>query len=207
MSADRIDEVALVNLLMEVRACRHCQDRLPLGPRPVLRAGSGARLLIIGQAPGTRVHASRVPWDDPSGDRLRRWLQLDNDRFYDESRVAIIPMGFCYPGKGKSGDLPPSPDCAPLWHDRLLRALPDIRLVLLVGAYAQKYYLPRTPAVGQATPRETLTQRVRRWRDFGPVYFPLPHPSGRNTLWLRRNPWFESDVVPALRLRLQQALG
>jgi len=207
VSADSVDEVSLVDLLVQVRACRHCQDRLPLGPRPVLRAGSGARLLIIGQAPGTRVHASGIPWDDPSGDRLRRWLQLDNDRFYDESRVAIIPMGFCYPGKGKSGDLPPSPDCAPLWHDRLLRALPDIRLVLLVGAYAQKYYLPRTPAVVQATPGETLTQRVRRWRDFGPFYFPLPHPSGRNTLWLRRNPWFESDVVPALRLRLQQALG
>ncbi len=207
MSADGFDEVPLLDLLAQVRACRHCQDQLPLGPRPVLRAGSGARLLIIGQAPGTRVHASGIPWDDPSGDRLRRWLQLDNDRFYDESRVAIIPMGFCYPGKGKSGDLPPSPNCAPLWHDRLLRALPDIRLVLLVGVYAQKYYLSRTPAVAQATPGETLTRRVQRWRDFGPFYFPLPHPSGRNALWLRRNPWFESEVVPALRVRLQQVLA
>ncbi len=149
MSADSVDEVSLVDLLAQVRACRHCQDRLPLGPRPVLRAGSGARLLIIGQAPGTRVHASGIPWDDPSGDRLRRWLQLDNDRFYDESQVAIIPMGFCYPGKGKSGDLPPSPDCAPLWHDRLLRALPDIRLVLLVGVIRAEV-LPATDARGGA---------------------------------------------------------
>ena len=157
-----------MDLLAQVRACRHCQDTLPLGPRPVLRAGSGARVLIVGQAPGTRVHASGIPWDDPSGDRLRHWLQLDSDRFYDESRIAIIPMGFCYPGRGKSGDLPPPPDCAPLWHGRLLKALPDIRLVLLVGAYAQQYYLPQTPAAALATRTETLTRRVQRWRDFGP---------------------------------------
>ncbi len=207
MTADRTGDVSLVDLLAQVRACRHCQDSLPLGPKPVLRAAAGARLLIIGQAPGTRVHASGVPWDDPSGDRLRRWLQLDPERFYDESRVAIIPMGFCYPGRGRSGDLPPPPDCAPLWHERLLAALPDIRLVLLVGSYAQQYYLPRTPAAAQATRSETLTERVRRWRDFGPGYFPLPHPSPRNTLWLRRNPWFEAEVVPALRVRLHQALG
>jgi uracil-DNA glycosylase len=163
-------------------------------------------VLIIGQAPGTRVHASGIPWDDPSGDRLRHWLQLDSDRFYDESRIAIIPMGFCYPGRGKSGDLPPPPDCAPLWHGRLLKALPDIRLVLLVGAYAQQYYLPQTPAAALATRTETLTRRVQRWRDFGPVYFPLPHPSPRNTLWLRRNPWFEDDVVPVLRTRLHRIL-
>jgi uracil-DNA glycosylase len=194
-------------LLAQVRACRHCQETLPLGPNPVLRAGSGARVLIVGQAPGTRVHASGIPWDDPSGDRLRRWLQLDSDRFYDESRIAIIPMGFCYPGRGKSGDLPPRPECAPLWHQRLLRALPDIRLVLLVGAYAQQYYLPQTPAAAQATRSETLAQRVQRWRDFGPDYFPLPHPSPRNTLWLRRNPWFEEEVVPALRTRLHRILG
>ena len=157
-----------MDLLAQVRACRHCQDTLPLGPRPVLRAGSGARVLIVGQAPGTRVHASGIPWDDPSGDRLRHWLQLDSDRFYGESRIAIIPMGFCYPGRGKSGDLPPPPDCAPLWHGRLLKALPDIRLVLLVGAYAQQYYLPQTPAAALATRTETLTRRVQRWRDFGP---------------------------------------
>ncbi|MEE4144662.1 MAG: uracil-DNA glycosylase family protein [Halieaceae bacterium] len=207
MTADKAGEVALVDLLAQVRACRHCQDSLPLGPKPVLRAGSGARVLIIGQAPGTRVHASGTPWDDPSGDRLRRWLQLDSEQFYDESRVAIIPMGFCYPGRGKSGDLPPPPDCAPLWHERLLGVLPDIRLVLLVGAYAQQYYLSQTPAAALATPGETLARRVQRWRDFGPRYFPLPHPSPRNTLWLRRNPWFEQEVVPVLRTRVHRILG
>jgi uracil-DNA glycosylase len=206
VTAGKTGEIPLVDLLAQVRACRHCQDTLPLGPRPVLRAGSGARVLIIGQAPGTRVHASGIPWDDPSGDRLRHWLQLDSDRFYDESRIAIIPMGFCYPGRGKSGDLPPPPECAPLWHGRLLKALPDIRLVLLVGAYAQQYYLPQTPAAALATRTETLTRRVQRWRDFGPGYFPLPHPSPRNTLWLRRNPWFEEDVVPVLRTRLHRIL-
>jgi uracil-DNA glycosylase len=153
------------------------------------------------------VHASGIPWDDPSGDRLRRWLQMEPEQFYDESTVAIIPMGFCYPGRGKSGDLPPPPDCAPLWHERLLAQLPDLALVLLVGSYAQQYYLPVTPAAQQAPPGETLARRVQRWRDFGPRYFPLPHPSPRNTLWLRRNPWFEAEVVPALQRRLRQALG
>jgi uracil-DNA glycosylase len=150
------------------------------------------------------VHASGIPWNDPSGDRLRQWLQLGPEQFYDESRVAIIPMGFCYPGKGKSGDLPPPPGCAPRWHERLLAQLPQLELVLLVGAYAQQYYLPHTPAAAAASRGETLARRVQRWRDFGPRYFPLPHPSPRNTLWLRRNPWFEEEVVPALRARLQQ---
>ena len=199
-------DIPLVDLLALVRSCNHCQDKLPLGPRPVLRAGSGARLLIVGQAPGTRVHASGVPWDDPSGDRLRHWLQLDPDRFYNEDEVAIVPMGFCYPGRGKSGDLPPAPDCAPLWHSRLLAQLPQIELVLLIGMYAQRYYLAQTPASEQSSPGETLTRRVSRWRDFGPRYFPLPHPSPRNTLWLRRNPWFESEVIPALQTRVRQAL-
>jgi uracil-DNA glycosylase len=192
--------ITLVDLLADIRSCRHCEASLPLGPRPVLRAGASARVLIVGQAPGTRVHASGIPWDDPSGDRLRRWLQMEPEQFYDESTVAIIPMGFCYPGRGKSGDLPPPPDCAPLWHERLLAQLPDLALVLLVGSYAQQHYLPVTP------PGETLARRVQRWRDFGPRYFPLPHPSPRNTLWLRRNPWFEAEVVPALQRRLRQAL-
>jgi uracil-DNA glycosylase len=201
------EELPLVDLLARVRACRHCEDALPLGPNPVLRAATGARVLIVGQAPGTRVHASGIPWNDPSGDRLRRWLQLEREQFYDESRIAIIPMGFCYPGRGKSGDLPPPPDCAPLWHERLLRALPELQLVLLVGAYAQRYYLPQTPAAALVTRGGTLADRVQRWRDFGPRYFPLPHPSPRNTLWLRRNPWFEEDVVPALRTRLHRILA
>ncbi len=187
-------DMPLRDLLREIRSCRHCADFLPLGPRPVLRASPTARLLIVGQAPGTRVHASGVPWDDPSGDRLRQWLCLAPQQFYDESHVAIVPMGFCYPGRGKSGDLPPPPDCAPLWHARLLKHMPQVELVLLVGSYAQNHYLGRSAA--------TLTERVRRWSDFGPRYFPLPHPSPRNTLWLRRNPWFEHEVLPALRERL-----
>ncbi len=188
------DTLPLADLLDEVRACRHCEERLPLGPRPVLRAAATARLLIVGQAPGTRVHASGVPWDDPSGDRLRDWLALDKDRFYDTSRVAIMPMAFCYPGRGASGDLPPDAACAPRWHEPLLAQMPQLELVLLVGRYAQAYYLEN--------PGETLTSRVRRWRDFGPRYLPLPHPSPRNNLWLRRNPWFEAELLPALRERL-----
>jgi uracil-DNA glycosylase len=195
------DRIPLRALLADVRACRHCAADLPLGPNPVLRAGEGARLLIVGQAPGTRVHASGVPWDDASGDRLRQWLQLSPEAFYDESRVAIIPMAFCYPGRGRSGDLPPSPACAPRWHERLLARLPALELVLLVGSYAQQYYL------ADATAGETLTSRVQRWRDFGPRFFPLPHPSPRNNLWLRRNPWFEEEVLPALRQRLAPLLG
>ena len=190
--------IALVDLLAEIRACRHCEQTLPLGPNPVLRASTTARLVIVGQAPGTRVHASGIPWDDPSGDRLRQWLQVERDQFYDESGIAIVPMGFCYPGKGKSGDLPPSPDCAPLWHARLFEQMPQLELVLLVGSYAQQQYLDGAG--------ETLTDRVRRWADFGPRYFPLPHPSPRNNLWLRRNLWFEQEVLPALRVHVGQLL-
>jgi uracil-DNA glycosylase len=144
------------------------------------------------------VHASGIPWDDPSGDRLRQWLQLDKETFYDESCIAIIPMGFCYPGRGKSGDLPPRPECAPLWHEPLLARLPAVELILLVGSYAQAYYL------GAST--ETLAARVKRWRDFSPRFLPTPHPSPRNTLWLRRNPWFETEVVPVLRERVRALL-
>jgi uracil-DNA glycosylase len=194
MKQRRTENIPLTDLLWEIRSCRHCEEQLPLGPNPVLRASSTARVVIVGQAPGTKVHASGVPWDDPSGIRLRQWLQLAPEQFYDESRIAIVPMGFCYPGKGKSGDLPPSPECAPLWHARLFEHMPQLELVLLVGSYAQNHYLGRS--------HETLTERVRRWADFGPRYLPLPHPSPRNTLWLRRNPWFEAKVVPALRERL-----
>ena len=198
MAATDSNLIPLQDLLARIRACDHCADSLPLGPNPVVRASASARLLIIGQAPGTRVHATGIPWNDPSGDRLRDWLQVDRDTFYDEERIAIVPMGFCYPGKGKSGDLPPSPDCAPLWHEDLLAHMPDLELVLLVGSYAQTHYLGKS--------RETLTERVRRWRDFGPRYLPLPHPSPRNTLWLKRNPWFEASVVPELRQRVSSFL-
>ncbi|WP_235898661.1 uracil-DNA glycosylase family protein [Parahaliea maris] len=190
------DRLPLQDLLATIRDCEHCADRLPLGPRPVLRASTSARLLIVGQAPGTRVHASGVPWDDPSGDRLRDWLQLDRPAFYDGTRIAIVPMGFCYPGRGKSGDLPPDPECAPRWHGLLLQRMPQLELTLLVGSYAQQYYLD--------APGTTLTRRVQDWRDYGPMQFPLPHPSPRNNLWLRRNPWFEGEVIPALRDRVRQ---
>ena len=187
-------ELQMRDLLARVRDCRHCEADLPLGANPVLRASTTARLLIVGQAPGTRVHATGIPWNDPSGDRLREWLQLDRETFYDEARIAIVPMGFCYPGRGRSGDLPPRPECAALWHEQLIQLMPALELVLLVGSYAQNHYLGKS--------RETLTQRVQRWREFAPRYVPTPHPSPRNTLWLRRNPWFEAEVVPAIRERL-----
>ncbi|MCP5356775.1 MAG: uracil-DNA glycosylase family protein [Pseudomonadales bacterium] len=189
---------SLTRLLEQVRNCRLCAEHLPLGPRPVVRALPSARLMIIGQAPGTKVHASGIPWDDASGKRLRDWLQMDKEVFYDESRVAIMPMGFCYPGKGRSGDLPPRPECAPQWHAALMSELPQLSLVLLIGQYAQRYYLPQKPA--------SLTETVQQWREAGPRYFPLPHPSPRNQLWLKRNAWFESEVLPALRARVNDCL-
>jgi len=186
---------ALDSLLREVRACRLCAEHLPLGPRPVLRMTATARLLIIGQAPGTKVHETGIPWNDRSGDRLRQWLAMDRDVFYDESRVAIMPMGFCYPGVDKNGgDRPPRRECAPKWHEPLRAHLPDIELTLLVGAYAQGRYL-------DGRRKATMTETVRAWRDYGPEFLPLPHPSWRNTGWLKKNPWFEQELVPVLRRR------
>lgn len=187
----------LEQLLVRIRACRVCEAHLPLGPKPVLRAASTARLLIVGQAPGTRVHASGIPWDDPSGDRLRQWLGLEAATFYDTRRVAIMPMGFCYPGRGKSGDLPPRPECAPLWHDPVLAHLPQLSLILLVGQYAQRYYL---------RDRRTLTERVLNHADYAPRFWPLLHPSPRNTFWLQRHPEFEQVILPRLRARIIQLL-
>jgi uracil-DNA glycosylase len=181
----------LTALLEEVRACQACEGALPFPPRPVLRAQSSARLLVVGQAPGTRVHETGIPWNDPSGDRLRQWLAMDREFFYDDSRVAIIPMGFCYPGKGKSGDLPPRPECARLWREQLLQCLPNIELTLLIGRYAQEYHIPQAG--------KSVTEVVKQWKTLMPEYFPMPHPSPRNQLWLRRNPWFEREAVPALR--------
>ncbi len=183
-------------VIAAARACRVCAAHLPLGPRPVLRAKASARLLIVGQAPGTRVHESGVPWNDASGDRLRDWLALDREAFYDEARIAIVPMGFCYPGRdARGGDNPPRPECAPLWHPPLTANLPNVRLTLLVGRYAQGHYLG-------ARRRGNLTETVRAWADYAPRFVPLPHPSWRNTAWLRRNPWFEKDLLPALRARV-----
>lgn len=183
-------------LLERVRACTLCAAHLPLGPRPVLRASATARVLIVGQAPGTKVHASGVPWDDRSGDRLRAWLALDREAFYDESRVAIVPMGFCYPGKAGSGDAPPRRECAPAWHARLLASMPGVQLTLLVGQYAQRHYLGTSD----------LTSTVRDWRAHAPRFVPLPHPSPRNVAWFVRNPWFEDEVLPSLRARVAESL-
>jgi uracil-DNA glycosylase len=190
---------ALATLLREVRACRLCEAALPLGPRPVLQASAGARLLIVGQAPGTRVHASGVPWSDASGRRLREWLQLDEATFYDAGRVAILPMGLCYPGRAGSGDAPPRPECRRTWHPRLLPLLPDVELVLLIGQYAQAYFLG-------GDRKATLTDTVRAWRDYLPRYLPLPHPSPRNVAWFKANPWFEADVLPTVRGRVHELL-
>ncbi|HTA65437.1 MAG TPA: uracil-DNA glycosylase family protein [Xanthomonadaceae bacterium] len=189
----------LETLLKRVRACRLCESHLPLGANPILRAGATARLLIVGQAPGTKVHATGIPWNDASGNRLRDWLGMDRETFYDEMVVAIVPMGFCYPGRGKGGDLPPRPECAPTWHPKILPLLPDVRLVLLIGSYAQAAFL------GDAR-RETLTDTVRAAKDYLPRYVPLPHPSPRNQMWLRRNPWFDETIVPLLRRQVAKAL-
>lgn len=174
-----------------------CAASLPAGPRPIVQVGAAARLVIIGQAPGALVHASGVPWQDDSGNRLRDWTGLEKGEFYDPRKVALVPMGFCYPGKGKSGDLPPRPECAPLWHGRLLGELKSARLTLLVGSYAQAHYLESF---------RTLTDTVRQFGSFGPDFFPLPHPSWRSGIWMRRNPWFEADVLPALRKAVRTAL-
>jgi uracil-DNA glycosylase len=191
---------SLSALLGEIRGCRVCAAHLPLGPRPILRARASARLLIVGQAPGTKVHESGIPWDDRSGERLRDWLQLDRAAFYDDSRVAIVPMGFCYPGvDAHGGDRPPRRECAPLWHARLLALLPRLELTLLVGSHAQHYYLTDRGA-------RTMTETVRGWRDCAPRFIPLPHPSWRNTAWLRRNPWFETELLPELRRRARNLL-
>lgn len=187
-------------LLARIRACRLCEAELPLGPRPVLRARSGARLLIVGQAPGTKVHESGIPWNDASGIRLRHWLGLERETFYDEARIAIVPMGFCYPGKGASGDLPPRPECAATWHASLLRHLPEVRLTLLIGHYAQAHFLGDRRG-------KTLTDTVRDYAAFLPTAIPLPHPSPRNQLWLRANPWFEEDLVPVLRKHVAAAIA
>lgn len=186
-------------LLSEIRACRHCEPHLPLGANPVIQAHQEAKLLIIGQAPGTRVHHSSIPWNDPSGDRLREWLGLDKTQFYDAKHIAIMPMGLCYPGKGRSGDLPPRKECAPMWHQKVLEALPNIGMTLLIGQYAQRYYLSDKP--------HSLTETVKQWQTWAPHTLPLPHPSPRNTLWLKRNPWFEAEVVPYIRQYVHEHLN
>ncbi len=191
--------LGLDQLLPRIRSCRECEAHLPLGPRPVVRAEEGARILVVGQAPGTKVHESGVPWDDASGDHLREWLELDKEVFYDASRIAIAPMGFCYPGKRKGGDAPPRKECAPLWHAPLIDALPSLELIVLSGQYALAYYL-------RAGRKKNLTETVRAFRDHLPRYFALPHPSWRSKPWMKKNPWFETDVLPELRKRVKALL-
>ncbi|MDV2079022.1 uracil-DNA glycosylase family protein [Marinobacter xestospongiae] len=186
-------------LLGRVRQCTICEAELPYPPRPVVQASESSRILVVGQAPGRRVHETGLPFNDPSGDRLRTWMNIDRETFYDPQRLAILPMGFCYPGTGKSGDLPPRPECAPAWRETLLSRLPNIRLTLVIGQYAQAYHLSGA--------RQSVSQRVAQWQDFWPDVVPLPHPSPRNNLWLRRHPWFEADVVPAIQTRVAEILA
>lgn len=186
-------------LVAQVRQCRICESELPLGPRPVIQISRSARILVVGQAPGRRVHETGLPFNDPSGDRLRDWMGINRDTFYDENQLAILPMGFCYPGTGKSGDLPPRPECAPAWRDLLLERLEHIELTLAIGQYAHAWHLPGG--------KVSVTERVRRWQEVWPKILPLPHPSPRNNLWLRRNPWFEEEVIPELRQRVAAILG
>ena len=187
-------------LLAEIRGCTVCAAHLGAGPRPIVQVSATASIVIIGQAPGARVHASGIAWHDASGERLREWTGLTPRQFYDPAKVALLPMGFCFPGTGRSGDLPPRPECAPLWHDRVLSLLPSQRLTLLVGSYAQARYLPQTR-------RQSLTERVAEFRAHLPVFLPLPHPSWRSTGWMVRNPWFERDVLPELRRIIADSKG
>ncbi|MGB7371832.1 uracil-DNA glycosylase family protein [Erythrobacter sp.] len=192
-------ENAAAQLHREIAACTLCAEHLPLGPRPVVQFSPRSRILIIGQAPGTKVHESGIPWDDDSGDRLRGWLGMDKPSFYDPDLVALMPMGFCYPGKASGGDAPPRRECAPAWHDRLLAMLPKDRLTLLVGAYAQRHYLPGTRKL-------SMTERVRRASDFAPS-FPLPHPAWRSRIWMGKHPWFEDEIVPMLRRTIEHRIA
>ena len=185
--------MSLTSLLRDVRACAICRTALPLGARPILQLASTAKLLIISQAPGKKVHETGIAWNDASGDRLRDWLGLDRPAFYDKTRVAILPIGLCYPGAEEAGgDKPPRPECAPLWHPRLLRHLPNIQLTLLVGQYAQRHYLGTRQ-------KASMTDTVRAFSEYGPQFFPLPHPSWRSVVWTRKHRWFEETVIPNLR--------
>jgi uracil-DNA glycosylase len=187
------------HLLQKIRGCTICSKDLTLGPRPILRASTNSKILVVGQAPGTRVHQTGIPWNDPSGERLRSWLEMSSKEFYDESKLAIIPMGFCYPGKGKSGDLPPRKECAENWHPELLPLMKNIKLTLLIGQYAINYFLGNRK-------KKNLTETVRNYREYLPKFFPLVHPSPRNFSWLKKNPWFDEELVPELRFYVNKVL-
>jgi len=186
------------DLINSIKQCQICTE-LPLGPRPIFQLGSKSKILIAGQAPGRITHEKNIPFDDPSGNRLREWLGIDRDAFYDKEKFAILPMGFCYPGTGKGGDLPPRPECAVSWRAKALSTVPDISLTLVIGKYAMDWHLPDRP-------KENLTETVRKWRSYWPHILPLPHPSPRNNIWLKRNPWFSTDVIPALQARVHDLI-
>ncbi|WP_025739804.1 uracil-DNA glycosylase family protein [Aquimarina pacifica] len=184
------------DLLLEISKCTKCSEYLELGPRPIVSCSKESKVVIIGQAPGSVVHKTGIPWDDKSGENLRNWMGIDSDIFYDPSRVALIPMGFCYPGKGKTGDLPPRKECAPLWHNVLLEQIKKVELTILIGSYAQNYYL-------QNKAKRTLTETVKNFEEYLPEYFVLPHPSPRNNIWQAKNSWFKETVIPGLKLKVQ----
>ena len=193
--------MSLPRLLREISACRICEAELPHSPRPILRASGSARLLIISQAPGSKVHQTGVPWNDASGNRLRDWMDLDRSMFYDRTKIAIIPTGFCYPGAAASGgDKPPRPECAPLWHERVLDHLPNLQLTLLVGQYSQKRYM----GLGR---KGSMTETVKAFTEYGPKFFPLPHPSWRSGIWMQRRSWFEQETIPWLRKAVRRAIN
>jgi len=188
----------LNSLKTQVQNCVLCEADLPLGPRPVIQLSNESKILIAGQAPGLKVHQSGIPFNDASGDRLRQWLGVDKTDFYDDTKFAILPMGFCYPGKGKSGDLPPRAECAIAWREQLLAELKNIELTIVIGLYAHVYHLPNA--------NKKLTENIKNWQDFWPKVIPLPHPSPRNNIWLKRNAWFEDELLPPLKLRVQELL-
>ena len=198
---NKVDPRAVSRLLRDIRACRICEPYLPHGARPVIHASATAKLCIVAQAPGLRVHETGISFNDPSGDRLREWMGVSRETFYDESRVAIIGMGFCFPGyDANGGDLPPRKECAEAWQDKLFATLPNFKLTLLVGTYAFKWHLK-----GRA--KANVTETVRAWREYAPRYIPLPHPSWRNNAWLKKNPWFEQELLPTLRKRVKATIG
>lgn len=188
------------NLLQKIKKCKACEQHLEYGVNPIVAVSSKSKLIIIGQAPGRMVHNTGIPWNDKSGDNLRTWLSLDKSTFYDVNKIALMPMGFCYPGTGKTGDLPPRPECAPLWHDKLLACMSHAKLILLIGQYAQSYYLGNKA-------KNTLTKTVYHFRNYLPKYFPLPHPSPRNNIWQAKNEWFGQKVLPELKIQVQNALN
>ncbi|KRW83149.1 uracil-DNA glycosylase family protein [Marinobacter sp. P4B1] len=197
-TANHLDSLDFDQLVQQVRACTLCKDVLPEGPRPVVQLSRSSRILVVGQAPGRKVHETGIPFNDPSGDRLRQWMGVDREQFYNEEQVAILPMGFCFPGTGKSGDLPPRPECAETWREALLARLGKVELTLVIGQYAQAWHLPDS--------RKSVTDNVKAWREYWPGLLPMPHPSPRNIRWLKSNPWFEQEVIPRLQARIGELL-